>query len=202
MFVLWFGWFGFNPGSTLSGLQSGLIARVVVNTNIAAATGAVVAMIIAWLHTCKPDIGLTMNGALAGLVAITAPCAFVSLTASIVIGAVAAAIVVYGTFLLDRIRVDDPVGAVPVHAFCGIWGTLSVGLFHETAGLLNGGGWGQLGIQALGIAAIIGWVVVTAGILFFGLKYAIGLRVSEAEEIAGLDIGEHRVNSYSGISLE
>jgi Amt family ammonium transporter len=201
MFVLWFGWFGFNPGSTLSGLQSGLIARVVVNTNIAAATGAVVAMIIAWLHTRKPDIGLTMNGALAGLVAITAPCAFVSLPASIAIGAVAAVIVVYVTFLLDRIRVDDPVGAVPVHAFCGIWGTLSVGLFHETAGLLNGGGWGQLGIQALGMAAIIGWVVVTAGILFFGLKYTIGLRVNEAEEMAGLDIGEHGVNSYSGIGI-
>jgi Amt family ammonium transporter len=201
MFVLWFGWFGFNPGSTLSGLQSGLIARVVANTNIAAATGAVVAMIIAWLHTRKPDIGLTMNGALAGLVAITAPCAFVSLTASIAIGAVAAVIVVYGTFLLDRIRVDDPVGAVPVHAFCGVWGTLSVGLFHETAGLFNGGGWSQLGIQALGVAAIVAWVVVTTGVLFYGLKYTVGLRVSEAEEMAGLDIGEHGVSSYTGIGI-
>lgn len=201
MFVLWFGWFGFNPGSTLSGLQSGLIARVTVNTNIAAATGAVAAMIIAWLHTRKPDIGLTMNGALAGLVAITAPCAFVSLTASIVIGAVAAVIVVYGTFLLDRIRVDDPVGAVPVHALCGIWGTLSVGLFHETTGVLNGGGWGQLGLQALGMAAIAGWVAITAGILFYGLKHTVGLRVSEAEELAGLDIGEHGVSSYSGVGV-
>ena len=197
MFILWFGWFGFNPGSTLSGLQSNLIARVVVNTNIAAATGAVAAMFIAWLQTRKPDIGLTMNGALAGLVAITAPCAYVSLTASIVIGAVAAVIVVYTTFLLDRIRVDDPVGAVPVHAFCGIWGTLAVGLFHETAGVLNGGGWGQLGVQALGMAAIAGWVAATAGILFYGLKYTVGLRVSVAEETSGLDIGEHGVSSYS-----
>jgi Amt family ammonium transporter len=201
MFILWFGWFGFNPGSTLSGMQSGLIARVVVNTNIAAATGAVSAMFIAWLQTRKPDIGLTMNGALAGLVAITAPCAFVSLTASIIIGAVAAVIVVYTTFLLDKIRVDDPVGAVPVHAFCGIWGTLSVGLFHETTGLLNGGGWEQLGVQSLGMAAIAGWVVVTAGILFYGLKYTVGLRVSEAEELAGLDIGEHGVSSYSGVGV-
>ena len=201
MFVLWFGWFGFNPGSTLSGLQSGLFAKVVANTNIAAATGAIVAMIIAWLQTRKPDIGLTMNGALAGLVAITAPCAFVSLSASIVIGAIASVIVVYGTFLLDKIRVDDPVGAVPVHAFCGIWGTLAVGFFHETAGVLNGGGWGQLGVQALGMVAILGWVIITAGILFFSLKYTMGLRVSAEEEMAGLDIGEHGVNAYAGIRM-
>ena len=200
MFILWFSWFGFNPGSTLSGMQSDLIAKVVVNTNIAAATGAVVAMFIAWLHTKKPDIGLTMNGALAGLVAITAPCAFVSLPASIIIGAIAAVIVVYGTFLLDKIKIDDPVGAIPVHAFCGIFGTLAVGLFHETAGLFYGGGWEQLGVQALGMISIIGWVVATTGILFFGLKYTIGLRVSKAEELAGLDHGEHGVSSYPDFS--
>jgi ammonium transporter, Amt family len=196
MFVLWFGWFGFNPGSTLSGMQSGLIAKIVVNTNIAAATGAVVAMIIAWLKTRKPDIGLTMNGTLAGLVAITAPCAFVTLPAAFIIGALAAVIVVYGTFLLDKIKVDDPVGAIPVHALCGIWGTLAVGLFHESAGLLYGGGWAQLGIQSLGMIAIIGWVGATASVLFFSLKYTIGLRVSAAEETAGLDYGEHAVNAY------
>ena len=200
MFVLWFGWFGFNPGSTLSGMQSGLIARIVVNTNIAAATGAVVAMIIAWLKTRKPDIGLTMNGTLAGLVAITAPCAFVTLPAAFIIGALAAVIVVYGTFLLDKIKVDDPVGAIPVHALCGIWGTLAVGLFHESTGLLYGGGWAQLGIQSLGMIAIIGWVGTTASVLFFSLKYTIGLRVSAAEETAGLDYGEHAVKAYPDFS--
>jgi len=196
MFVLWFGWFGFNPGSTLSGMQSGLIARIVVNTNIAAATGAVIAMIIGWLQTKKPDIGLTINGALAGLVAITAPCAFVTLPAAFLIGAVASVIVVYGTFFLDKIRVDDPVGAVPVHALCGIWGTMAVGLFHETNGLLYGGGWRQLGVQSLGMIAIIGWVVATTSVLFFSLKYTMGLRVSAAEESIGLDYGEHAVNAY------
>jgi Amt family ammonium transporter len=158
-----------------------------------------IAMTIAWLQIRKPDFGLSLNGALAGLVAITAPCAYVSLLASIAIGATAGVIAVYGTFLLDKIKVDDPVGAVPVHAFCGIWGTLAVGIFHETVGLLNGGGWGQLGIQALGIAAIFGWVVITSSVLFFSLKYTIGLRVSHAEEMAGLDYGEHGVNSYSDL---
>lgn len=196
VFILWFAWFGFNPGSTLSGMQSGLIAKVVVNTNIAAATGAIVAMFIAWIQTSKPDIGLTMNGALAGLVAITAPCAFVSLPASIIIGAIAAVIVVYGTFLLDKIHIDDPVGAVPVHAFCGIFGTLAVGLFHETEGLFTGGGWHLLGVQSLGMGAITGWAIITGGILFLALKYTIGLRVKEEEEITGLDYGEHAVNAY------
>jgi Amt family ammonium transporter len=200
MFVLWFGWFGFNPGSTLSGIEAGLIAKVAVNTNMAAAVGAVVAMTIAWLQTGKPDVGLTMNGALAGLVAITAPCAFVSLTNSIIIGAVAGIIAVFGVTFLDRVRVDDPVGAIPVHAFCGVWGTLSLGFFHESQGLFNGGGWQQLGIQALGIASVFTWVTITAGALFWILKYTIGLRVSDKEERIGLDYGEHAVRSY--INLE
>ncbi len=200
MFVLWFGWFGFNPGSTLSGIEAGLIAKVAVNTNMAAAVGAVVAMAIAWLQTGKPDVGLTMNGALAGLVAITAPCAFVSLTNSIIIGAVAGIIAVFGVTFLDRVRVDDPVGAIPVHAFCGVWGTLSLGFFHESQGLFNGGGWQQLGIQALGIVSVFAWVTITAGALFWILKYTIGLRVSDKEERIGLDYGEHAVRSY--INLE
>lgn len=200
MFVLWFGWFGFNPGSTLSGIEAGLIAKVAVNTNMAAAVGAVVAMAIAWLQTGKPDVGLTMNGALAGLVAITAPCAFVSLTNSIIIGAVAGIIAVFGVTFLDRVRVDDPVGAIPVHAFCGVWGTLSLGFFHESQGLFSGGGWQQLGIQALGIVSVFAWVTITAGTLFWILKYTIGLRVSDKEERIGLDYGEHAVRSY--INLE
>lgn len=120
MFILWFGWFGFNPGSTLSGMQAGLIAKVAVNTSLAAAAGATTAMFVAWLKTGKPDAGLSLNGVLAGLVAITASCAFVSPLNSIIIGVVGGVIVVYGVSLLDKIRVDDPVGAVPVHAFCGV----------------------------------------------------------------------------------
>jgi Amt family ammonium transporter len=170
---------------------------VVVNTNLAAATGAVIAMFIGWWQTRKPDIGLTMNGALDGLVAITAPCAFVSLPASMAIGAIGGVIVVYATIFLDKIRVDDPVGAIPVHAVCGIWGTLAVGLFHETLGVLNGGGWGQLGVQSLGVAAIAAWVLITTAILFYGLKYTIGLRVNQVEEMEGLDHGEHGVSSYA-----
>ncbi len=196
MFVLWFGWFGFNPGSTLSGMQAGLIAKVAVNTNLAAAAGAIVAMLVAWLRTGKPDVGLSMNGALAGLVAITAPCAFVSPLSSIIIGAVGGVVVVYGVSFLDRVRVDDPVGAVPVHAFSGLWGTLAVGLFHETSGLFYGGGWGQLGVQSLGVVAVFAWTALTAGTLFVIIKYAIGLRVSREEEKMGLDYGEHAVNSY------
>ncbi len=196
MFILWFGWFGFNPGSTLSGMETGLIAKVAVNTNLAAAAGAIVAMVIAWLRIGKPDIGLTMNGALAGLVAITAPCAFVSPLSAIIIGAIGGVVVVYGVSFLDRVRVDDPVGAVPVHAFSGVWGTLAVGLFHETGGLFYGGGWGQLGVQALGVVAVFAWTVLTTGILFIILKYTIGLRVSQEEERIGLDYGEHAVNSY------
>jgi Amt family ammonium transporter len=196
MWVLWFGWFGFNPGSTLSGMQSGLIAKVAVNTNAAAATGAVMAMFFSWAVTHKPDAGLTMNGALAGLVAITAPCAYVSLASSVIIGAVGGIVVVLGVLLLDRVRVDDPVGAVPVHCFNGIWGTLAVGLFHESTGLFSGGGVSQLGIQALGVLLIALWIIVTTTLLFLVIKYTIGLRVSREEELAGLDLGEHGVSSY------
>ncbi len=196
MFILWFGWFGFNPGSTLSGMQAGLIAKVAVNTNLAAAAGAIVAMLIAWLRIGKPDIGLSLNGALAGLVAITAPCAFVSPLSAIIIGAVGGVVVIYGVSFLDRIRVDDPVGAVPVHAFSGLWGTLAVGLFHETSGLFYGGGWQQLGVQGLGVVAVFVWTVLTAGTLFVIIKYTIGLRVSQEEERMGLDYGEHAVSSY------
>jgi Amt family ammonium transporter len=182
-------------------MQAGLIAKVTVNTNLAAATGAITAMFIVWAKTGKSDIGLTMNGALAGLVAITAPCAFVSLPGSIIIGAVAGVIVVYGVPFLDKVRVDDPVGAVPVHAFGGVWGTLAVGLFHETDGLFYGGGWTQLGAQALGVAAVFGWVILTTGVLFITLKYTLGLRVNEEAEKAGLDYSEHAMNSYPDFAV-
>jgi len=153
-------------------------------------------MAVAWLKTGKPDIGLTINGGLAGLVAITAGCAFVTPLNSIAIGAIGGVIAVYGVSFLDKVRVDDPVGAVPVHAFAGVWGTLAVGLFHETGGLLYGAGWSQLGVQAIGVAAVFAWAAVTVGGVFIIIKYTIGLRVSYEEEIMGLDRGEHAVDSY------
>lgn len=195
-FILWFGWFGFNPGSTLSGMDSGLVAKIAVNTNLAAASGAITALTAAWLKTRKPDFGLTMNGALAGLVAVTAPCAFISPLSAIIVGTIGGLVMFSAVFLLDRIKIDDPVGAIPVHGFCGLWGTISLGLFHESYGLFFGGGWHQLGIQALGSVAVFGWIILTMSILFGILRKTIGIRVSEHEETIGLDLGEHAVRSY------
>ena len=150
---------------------------------------------------------MTMNGALAGLVAITAPCAFVAPWAAIVIGAVAGVVVVAGVALLDRIKVDDPVGAVPVHGMNGIWGTLAVGLFGEKSlgvasdGLFYGGGLGQLGIQALGAFTVTAFVLAVMGVVFLTIKKTIGLRVGRAEELRGLDIGEHGMESYAGFQV-
>jgi Amt family ammonium transporter len=213
VFLLWFGWFGFNPGSTLAVGDGSLISLVAINTNLAACAGAVTAMIVAWGMFGKPDPSMTMNGALAGLVAITAPCAFVSPTASVAIGAVGGVIVVLGIVLLDKLRVDDPVGAVPVHGMNGIWGTLAVGLFAKrelldaagmtgcSAGLLNGGGLRQLGVQALGIAAAGLFAAVSMAVVFMAIKRAVGLRVSKEEELRGLDIGEHGMEAYSGFQI-
>ena len=197
MWILWMGWFGFNPGSTLSGMQYGLNASVAVNTNAAAASGAVISVFLSWLSTRKFDLGLTMNGALAGLVAITAPCAYVSITSSVAIGVIAGILMFLAIPFLDRIHVDDPVGAIPVHLVNGVWGTLAVGLFHETSGLLFGGGWSQLGVQALGVICVAGWVVGTTILLFQGIKHTIGFRVSRKEELEGLDLTEHGVRAYS-----
>ena len=214
VFILWFGWFGFNAGSTLgvSGDGGSLASLVAMNTNLAAATGAITAMITIWILGGKPDLGMTMNGCLAGLVAITAPCACVAPWAAIAIGGVGGVIVVCGTVLLDRIHVDDPVGAVPVHGMNGIWGTLAVGLFGLTnyggvetglgsAGLFTGGGARQLGIQAMGGFVSAGFSLVAMGIVFFAIKKAIGLRVSRDEELRGLDIGEHGMESYAGFEI-
>ena len=208
IFILWFGWFGFNPGSSLSGLAAGLNSLVAMNTCLAASAGTIAAMVMIWSISGKPDLSMTMNGALAGLVAITAPCAFVSPAAAILIGLVAGIIIVLGVFLLDRIGVDDPVGAVPVHGFNGLWGTLAVGLFGhqellggELGGLFTGGGFKLLGIQATGAFACILFVTITMGGLFLLIKKTIGMRVSEAEELRGLDIGEHGMESYSGFQI-
>ncbi|HXK34639.1 MAG TPA: ammonium transporter [Dehalococcoidia bacterium] len=212
MFVLWVGWYGFNPGSTLalSGGFAALAAKVAVTTTLAACAGGVTAVVLSKLRTGAYDMGLTINGILGGLVGITASCAIVDPWASIVIGAVGAAIVMAGVELLDRLHIDDPVGAAPVHLGAGLWGVLAVGLFAtdegitaaftgptEQYGLLVGGGAEQLGVQALGAAAIVGWTAVTSAVLFLAIKYTIGLRVSEQEELEGLDQGEHGASAYN-----
>jgi len=211
MLILWFGWYGFNPGSTLglSGGGAALAARVAVTTTLAAGAGAFAAVVASKLSTGRYDAGLTINGVLGGLVGITAGTATVDPWAAVVIGAIGSLVVFFGVRLLDNLRVDDPVGAVAVHGMAGIWGVLAVGLFSSQAGLeragytdpssyglLLGGGFEQLGMQALGIAAIAGWTVVTAGILFAAIKYTIGLRVGPEEEERGLDLDEHGIDAY------
>ncbi|WP_319416837.1 ammonium transporter [Marispirochaeta aestuarii] len=207
VFILWFGWFGFNPGSSLGVGDGSLIALVAINTNLAAAAGAIGAMITVWIKVGKPDLSLIMNGALAGLVAITAPCAFVSPVSAIVIGGIGGFLVVVATLGLDDLKIDDPVGAFPVHGVNGMWGAISVGLFGRQSlglagdGLLFGGGFSQLGIQLLGTVTIAVFVFISMGIVFLVLKKTIGLRVSAMEEYRGLDIGEHGVESYNGFQI-
>ena len=208
--ILWIGWYGFNAGSTL-GLSGGfadLAARVAVTTTLAAGASAATAMVISRLRTGHSDLSLTLNGVLGGLVGITAGCATVEPWAAVVIGIVAGVIIVYGVELLYKFQIDDPVGAVPVHLFNGIWGTLAVGLFTTQAnlapnyadsasyGLLVGGGIDQLIYQAIGVAAVGAWTVVTSIILFGIIKYTVGLRVDESEEESGLDVAEHAMEAY------
>jgi len=203
VFILWLGWFGFNPGSQLAadGFNADVISLVAVNTNIAAAAGGLVALILSWsLVNKKPDLATTLNGVLAGLVAITAPCAFVTPLYSIVIGAIAGVIVFFGPILLEKMKIDDPVSAVPVHLMNGIWGTLAVGLFATENGVtgLVAGNAAQLLSQTIGILAVAGWCLINGYLLFFVLlKKFIGLRVSKEEEIIGLDKKEHGVEAYA-----
>ena len=189
VFILWLGWFGFNPGSTTAASKD--IAMIFVNTNLAAAAGAVLAMITSWIKFGKPEVGMSLNGALAGLVAITAGCANVSPTSSIIIGAIAGIIVVFAVIMFDRIKVDDPVGAISVHGVNGAWGTLAAGIFNM------GGTTGKIiGVQLLGIAACFIWTFTAAYILFKIIDMTIGLRVSPEEEAKGLDLAEHGGNAY------
>jgi Amt family ammonium transporter len=210
VFILWFGWFGFNPGSQLaaSGTENAMaIALITINTNLAAAAGALMAMFTVWSMFGKPDLSMTMNGALAGLVAITAPCAVVSPAAAIVIGIVAGFIVVMGVTLLDRLKIDDPVGAIPVHGFNGMWGTIAVGIWGQKAlglandGLLHGGGFTQLGIQIVGTVACAAFAMAAMAVVFGAVKAMMGLRVSAEEEIRGLDIEEHGMEAYSDFQI-
>jgi Amt family ammonium transporter len=207
VFILWLGWFGFNPGSTLGVGDGNLISRVAINTNIAAASGGLGALLTIWLVTRKADLSMTMNGALAGLVAVTAPCAFIDPWVAIIIGFVGGFLVVIGALFLDKLKIDDPVGAVPVHGLNGLWGTLAVGLFGKESlgvpnnGLFYGGGFSQLAIQLLGALSVIAFILVSMGIIFKVIDLVIGLRVSQEEEYRGLDIGEHGMESYSGFQI-
>ncbi len=189
VFILWLGWFGFNPGSTTAANKD--IALIFVNTNLAAAAGCILAMATSWVKFGKPEIGMSLNGALAGLVAITSPCATVTPLSAVLIGAAAGVLVVLSVLFFERLRVDDPVGAISVHAVNGAWGTLAAGLFH-----VNGFEWGQLGVQALGVLACFLWVFPTAFVLFKAIAKTVGLRVSPEEELEGLDITEHAGVAY------
>ncbi|AEJ19791.1 ammonium transporter [Gracilinema caldarium] len=205
VFILWFGWYGFNPGSTLSGISTD-IARVAVTTTLAASAGAVAAMIVSWFWFKKPDASMTMNGVLAGLVAITAPCAVVSPGAAVVIGLLAGLLVVLSVEFIDKVlKIDDPVGAVSVHMVNGVFGTLAVGIWGNVdgvaVGVLHGGGFHQLGVQALGVLTVGLWASVLSLLLFLAIKAVVGLRVTEKEELMGLDITEHKAEAYSGFQI-
>lgn len=189
VFILWLGWFGFNPGSTTAANKD--IAMIFVNTNLAAAAGAVLAMFTSWVRFGKPEVGMSLNGALAGLVAITSPCATVSPLSAVAIGAVAGILVVFSVFFFDRIKVDDPVGAISVHGVNGAWGTLAAGIFN-----MGGTSLKIIGVQVLGIVTCFLWTFITAFVLFKVIDKIIGLRVSPEEEAEGLDSTEHGGIAY------
>jgi ammonium transporter, Amt family len=204
VFILWVGWFGFNPGSELVADQ--FVSGIAVNTMLAAAAGGFVTAMTIWLVAGKPDLAMIGNGVLAGLVAITAPVGAVTPVWSVVIGGIGGVLVVFSVLFFDKIKIDDPVGAISVHGVCGLWGLLSIGLFaryddaflgREDAGLIYGGGIEQLAVQALMAVIILAWVSICTGILFFVLKKTIGLRVTREEEIEGLDVLEHGLQGYA-----
>jgi Amt family ammonium transporter len=204
VFVLWLGWFGFNPGSTMAA-DPLAIGHIAVTTNTAAAAASISALLTATLLLGKPDFSMIMNGCLAGLVAITAPCAWVSVGSALVIGLIAGALVVVGVLAFDRLKLDDPVGALSVHLLNGVWGTIAVGLFADTSvapvagpadGLFAGGGMGPLVTQLIGVAAAGGYAFVISLVAFMIVRAVMGLRVTAEEEFEGLDIGEHGMTAY------
>ena len=206
-FILWFGWYGFNGAAAATGDQ---LASIFMSTTIAPAVATVVCMIFTWIKYGKPDVSMCLNASLAGLVAITAPCDVTDTAGAIIIGAVAGLLVVFGVWFCDNVaHVDDPVGAVAVHCLNGIWGTIAVGLFATSTvpestidGLFYGGGFSQLGIQLIGVISVLTWTAVTMTIVFKLIDKTVGLRVSEEEEIEGLDVKEHGLASaYAGFSI-
>jgi Amt family ammonium transporter len=206
--ILWFGWFGFNPGSTLSVDFGGVgfFAYVALNTNLAAAAGVLGAVVTSWLVIKKPDLSMMLNGAVAALVAITAACAFVAPWAAIVIGLVAGAIVVIGVLAVERVGIDDPIGALSAHGMAGVWGTLALGFLTlprqaETLatggpGLLYGGGLHQLGVQLLGLAAVGSFTLTVSFVALLAMKRTFGIRTEPEVESAGLDVSEHGMWGY------
>lgn len=201
VFILWFGWFGFNPGSTLSGTNVESVSHIFVTTNLAAAAATLVTLMITWFRYKKPDVSMTLNGSLAGLVAITAGCDLVTPVGAVIIGIISGFVVVFGVEFIDKIlKVDDPVGAIGVHCLNGVFGTLAVGLFAasgDTLGLFYGGGFKFVGIQLAGILSVAGWTIVTTFVMFRAIKATVGLRVSKEEEVTGLDLTEHGIDSYA-----
>ncbi len=209
VFILWLGWFGFNPGSTMAADLS--IAQIAMTTNMAAATGAIGAMLTSWTIFKKADVSMTLNGVLAGLVAVTAPCAFISPLSAAIIGAVGGIVVVPAVLFFDKVGIDDPVGAISVHGVCGALGTIALGLFAQEPyaapdttgnGLFFGGGATLLIHQLIGVGAVFAWCMVAGTVLFATLKYTIGLRVTPDEEIEGLDIGEHGSEAYPDYTMK
>lgn len=201
--ILWLGWFGFNPGSTMAA-DGGAIAHIVVTTNMACAAGLLAATITSWVWLGKPDFSMTVNGALAGLVAITAPCAFVDVWASAVIGLIGGVIVVFAVVGFDRLKIDDPVGALSVHLVNGIWGTLAIGIFATSAapgggpdGLLYGGGLASLIAQATGVVSVGVFTMGLSLVVWFIIKQTLGLRVSPEDEARGLDLSEMGMEAYA-----
>jgi Amt family ammonium transporter len=203
VFVLWFGWFGFNPGSTMAASAAD-IARIAVTTNTGAAAASLSATLTAWWVLGKPDLSMILNGCLAGLVAVTAPCAYVSVPSAAVIGLIAGVLVVLAVLFFDRRRLDDPVGALSVHLVNGVFGTLAVGLFAQDAvmpnttgsGLFFGGGFKLLWHPLVGVAAVGAFTFAAALVAWSVIKGCCGLRVSPAEELGGLDVGEHGMEAY------
>ena len=208
VFILWFGWFGFNPGSTMAAVSD--IAHIATTTTLAAAAGAIGAMMLAWKIFGKPDASMALNGVIGGLVAITAPCAFVSAESAIWIGLVVGILIVLSVIFFDKVlHIDDPIGAISAHAVCGAWGTLALGLFAQDVfapgttgnGLFFGGGGKLLGAQTLGVLAVFAWCMIAGFLLFFAIKKIVGLRVSKEEELRGLDVGEHGMEAYAGFQI-
>ena len=189
--ILWIGWFGFNPGSELAATAN--VPYIAITTNLSAAAGAVTATATSWIRDNKPDISMIINGILGGLVGITAGCASVNYISAIIIGAIAGVLVVFSVSFFDKIKIDDPVGAISVHLVCGAWGTLAVGIFDGDTGI---------GAQIIGIVAIGAFTVIYSAIVWGILKAALGIRVSPEEEVQGLDIGEHGMEAYSGFVKE
>jgi Amt family ammonium transporter len=197
-FILAFGWFGFNPGSTMAA-DAGLISTIALNTNMAAAAGCLAAAAVAWTKLGKPDLSMILNGTLAGLVAITAGCNVVSTAGSVAIGALAGVLVVFAVLFFDRVKLDDPVGALSVHLVNGVFGTLAVGLFATDGGLFYGGGAALALTQLKGVLAVGGFTAAASALLWYALKVSVGIRVTPDEEREGLDAGEHGMEAYPGL---